>query len=241
MKKLLLSAVVLMGGVMCAYAEEDYAPSKGSFSTEIQFNPFSAKDGNVFSNGSSISNGAIISGTYFVTDKFAVTMDFGLGGTNSKYDVAWDNPDDEDMVTSFKTKYKGTFEIALGAKYYFYNYKRINLYCGAKVAYFHDFAGNKSVTKWAYGENVDMYNWNNQGTANGFGVYASTGIDFSIYKGLYVGAEINVGFKDNIATGWTSKEKLSNGVVETTKHKAGGHDFQGGFGVTPVFRLGWNF
>lgn len=242
MKKFLLT-IALMGGVLVSFAqrpphpqqEENYAPTAGSFSTEIQFNPFKGSDG-VFSNGSSISNGAVFSGTYFMTDKFAVTFDFGLGGTNDKYNVQYNNPDNEDEVTSFEKKYNGTFTLGLGAKYYFYNYKRINLYCGAKVSYFHDFAGYKNVS------NVkdDVWSWNNNGTSNGFGIYANTGIDFSIYKGLYVGAEINVGFKDNINTGYTSKNK-SNGVETEVKHKAGGHSFNGGFGVSPVFRLGWNF
>lgn len=243
MKKLLLTAVVLAGGFVAANAEEvSYAPEAGSFSTEIQFNPFKGSSA-VFSNGSSISDGAVFSGTYFVTNKFAVTFDLGLGGQNKKT-VQYDDPtSDNAKVTRDNKNYYGTFTLGLGAKYYFYNYKRINLYCGAKAAYYHDFAGSKTqyyndkedVTSWTWANVNGDYK-----TGNGFGIYANTGIDFSIYKGLYVGAEINVGFKDTIYRGATAKE-FANGVTETTKSKVGGHDLNGGFGVSPVFRLGWNF
>lgn len=246
MKKLLVSAVVVLSGVAVASAQnnqvqESYAPQAGSFSTEIQFNPFKG-DGGVFSNGSSISNGAVFSGTYFITDNFAATFDFGLGGTNKKT-VTYDDPTaDNPKETQNKKTYNGTFTLGLGVKYYFYNYKRINLYCGAKAAYYHDFAGTKSVDVYdPYNKKeLDSWTWNNEGTGNGFGIYANTGIDFSIYKGLYLGAEINVGFKDTIKTGATFKS-YDAGVTEVVKNKVGGHEFNGGFGVTPVFRLGWNF
>lgn len=223
MKKLFLAAV-LLGSAVCANAQEDFATQAGTFATEIQFNPFSGQ--NVF------SNGGVFSGTYFCTDKFALMFDLGLSGTNKK------NPqyDQDDKEVSFTRTYNGTFTFGIGAKYYFYNYKRVNLYAGAKVSYIHKFAGNKSVTDIKN----DYYTWNNNGTGNGFGAYAITGIDFSIYKGLYVGAEINAGFSDTIFTGSTAKVKDSQGTT-TTKNKVGGHDFSGDFGVTPLFRIGWAF
>ncbi|MCH5227688.1 MAG: hypothetical protein J1F16_07755 [Muribaculaceae bacterium] len=244
MKKLLVAALIL-GGAACANAQEDYAPKAGNFSTELQFNPF-GNSGSVFQNGSSISDGAVFSGTYFCTDNFAVTFDFGLGGTNKKtvqyVDPTADNPQEQ---SNTKT-YNGTFTLALGAKYYFYNYKRVNLYCGAKVAYYHDFAGTKTVDVYdpVTQKDLDSWTWSNtangKNTGNGFGIYANTGIDFSIYKGLYVGAEINVGFKDTIYRGATAKS-FANGQTTTTKTKVGGHNLEGGFGVTPLFRVGWTF
>lgn len=252
MKKFLL-AIALVGGFVSANAqtesEEFGAPKAGTFSTELQFNPFSSS-GEIFSNGSTISNGAVFSGTYFLCDKFGVTFDFGLGGKNTK-DVQYDDPySDTPRETSYTKAYYGTFTLALGAKYYFYNYKRVNLYAGAKVAYFHDFAGTKNVDVYdPYTEkNLDSWSWSNtygegddeKKTGNGFGIYVNTGIDFTVYKGLYVGAEINVGFKDVVNRGSTFKS-FENGVTTTTKSKVGGHEFNGGFGVTPLFRIGWNF
>lgn len=225
MKKFLL-AVALLGGVFAANAQEEvsYAPKAGTFSTEVQFNPFSGK--NVF------ENGGVFSGAYFLTDKFAVTLDFGLSGTNTK-DVSYDSNDKE---AGYVKEYEGKFTLGLGAKYYFYNYKRLNLYCGAKVSYIHNFAGHKDCTDI----DADNYTWNNVGTGNGFSIYATTGLNFNLYKGLYVGAELQAGFEDTVYTGATYKTKY-NGKVDENKVKAGGHSFDGGFHVTPLFILGWSF
>lgn len=233
MKKLLV-AVALLGCAFGANAQEDHSTKAGTFSTEIQFNPFSGKD--VF------TNGGVLSGAYFCTDKFAVIFDLGLNGSNTKDNVEYNDPNDAEKVTSFTTSYQGTFDLSLGFKYFYYNYKRINLYTGAKVSYYHNFAATKDVTKYDpyTNKDVDDYNWDNQGTSNGFGIWAINGINFSVYKGLYLGAELKVGFKDDITTGYTSKTKV-NGVETEVKHKAGGHEFNGGFKVNPNFIIGWNF
>lgn len=137
-------------------------------------------------------------------------------------------------MDGYEKKYLGVFTIGLGYKRYFYNYKRINLYFGVKGAFVHQFAGNKTY------ENYENWEWDNAGTGNGFGAWALTGIDFSIYKGLYLGAEINLGFKDVIYTDITYKTN-QNGTESSTKQRMGGHAFEGGFSVSPMFRLGWRF
>ena len=122
----------------------------------------------------------------------------------------------------------------LGYQRHFYQYKRVDLYAGGKVGYVHEFAGNKQQA------NDDNWTWNNAGTGNGFSVYLNTGIDFYIYKGLYLGAEINLGFTDVLATKTTYKTCVG-GKESETKSKVGGHDFNGGFDVSPRLRLGWTF
>lgn len=227
MKKLLLAAIVL-GSAMCASAQEDYATKAGSFSTEIQFNPFSGSD--VF------SNGGVFSGAYFMTDKCALIFDLGLNGTNDKTTSYIDDPNDSsNNYETYSTEYEGEFQLGIGFKYFFYNYKRVNLYAGAKVSYVHQFAGTKNSNS-----KNDDYDWSNEGTGNGFGVHALTGINFNLYKGLYVGAEIQLGFKDVLKGGYTEKSQYGNQLDET-KYKAGGHTFDGGFNVTPMFVLGWAF
>lgn len=224
MKKLLIAALLLSSAMVAnAQDDEDYATSAGTFSTEIQFNPFSGK--NVFTNGGAFS------GTYFITDKSALTFSVGLNGTNNK--TQYYHTETGEKYYADKN-YEGEFSIGIGYKYYFYNYKRINLYAGCNANYIHKFVGEK--TQWEDGD----YTWNNDGTGNGFSVYANTGIDFSIYKGLYVGAEINVGVKDILHCGYTAKSEI-NGVKTETKYTRGGHDLEGGFSVSPMFRLGWRF
>ena len=226
MKKLLLAAAILGSAFMANAQDDDFATQKGTFSTEIQFNPFGS---DVFSNGGAFS------GTYFVSDKNAITFSVGLNGTNDKTQ----NYDGDGKEISYNTKYTGEFSIGVGYKYYFLNYKRINLYAGANVNYIHKFAGDKTEGQIENGNNGD-YTWTNNGTGNGFSAYAITGIDFSIYKGLYMGAEIKAGFKNTLKSGYKEKAVVGGNSVETD-FKAGGHTFDGGFSVVPVFRLGWAF
>lgn len=218
MKKLLVAAA-LLGSAFMAQAEESFAPEAGDFSTEIQFTPFK-------SDGTSFSMTAF-QGRYFWTDKDAVLFEIGLGGTNKK------NVPDTDG-DAFTRNYNGRFMINVGYQRHFYNYKRISLYAGAKVGYIHDFAGSKNQI------NDDNWSWNNEGTGNGFNAYLTTGIDFYVYKGLYLGAEINLGMTDVIATNTTYKNCVAGHETES-KTKVGGHDFSGGFDCNPRLRLGWTF
>lgn len=219
MKKILLAAVVL-GSAMCANAEESFAPQAGDFSTEIQFTPFK-------STGESFSM-TVLSGRYFFSNKDAFIIELGLSGDNNK-----EVPDtDHDKI--FTRDHSGRFQLNIGYQRHFYNYKRIDLYAGGKVGYIHDFAGHKSQT------NDENWTWNNSGTGNGFNIYLTTGIDFYVYKGLYLGAEINLGMTDVIATNTTYKTCVA-GKENETKTKIGGHKFHGGFDCNPRLRLGWTF
>lgn len=219
MKKFLFTVAVL-GSAMCVNAEESYAPEAGDLSTEIQFTPFK-------SSGESFSMTAL-QGRYFITDKDAFILEFGLSGDNNKT-VA-----DTENAKAFNKDYNGRFQLNLGYQRHFYTYKRVDLYAGGKVGYIHDFAGSKAQI------DDDNWTWNNSGTGNGFNVYLTTGIDFYVYKGLYLGAEINLGMTDVIATNTTSKV-CAAGVETETKTKIGGHKFHGGFDCNPRLRLGWTF
>lgn len=218
MKKFLLIAAVL-GSAFAVNAQNEFAPQKGDFSTEIQFAPFSGNE--IF------SNGGILQGRYFFTNKDACVLEVGLRGTNNK-EV---NGDDSSVYTR---DYEGRFQINLGYQRHFYQYKRVDLYAGGKIGYYHDFQASKE----SFGNNT--WNWNNKGTGNGFQLYVTTGIDFYVYKGLYVGAEINVGFQDTILMGYTEKSCVDGALTEI-KTKKGGHDFSGGVDVQPLVRLGWTF
>ena len=223
MKKILL-AVALLGSFAFANAEESFAPEQGDLSTEIQFSPFKS-DGNSFSMQA-------LQLRYFVSDKDALLLGLGLGGTNRK------NVPNTDADDAFTKGYNGTFKIDLGYQRHFYQYKRIDLYAGGKVGYIHEFAGQTVQTN---DNNKVWTNYNEDGgTGNGFEIYATTGIDFYVYKGLYVGAEINLGFSDVLASKKVTKTTI-NGSESENKSKNGGHYFDGGFDVNPKIRLGWTF
>ncbi|MDE6218379.1 MAG: hypothetical protein K2F64_05190 [Muribaculaceae bacterium] len=223
MKKLFL-AMALLGTFACANAEETYAPQQGDLSTEIQFSPFKS-DGNTFSMQA-------LQLRYFLTDKDAVLFEIGLGGDNYK------TIPDTEHKEAFTKGYNGLFKIDLGYQRHFYQYKRIDLYAGGKIGYIHEFAGS---TVQADADNKVWKNHNDDGiTGNGFEIYATTGIDFYVYKGLYVGAEINLGFTDVLASKSVTKTTI-NGTETESKSKNGGHYFTGGFDVNPKVRLGWTF
>lgn len=221
MKKTLLFLAIIMLSINAFAEEEVYIPQKGDFSTEIQFNPFSGEQ--IF------DNGGVFQGRIFTSDKSALLFELGLNGINTKeVDEALKENYNKDVFTR---SYLGQFKIGLGYQYHFYNYKRISLYAGFKAHYIYQFAGKKTH----YGS--ESWSWNNKGTGNGFGAYINTGIDFYIYKGLFLGAEIKAGFEDVLLSGY--KVKTSN--RKTTEYKQGGHIFEGGFKASPMIRLGWKF
>lgn len=229
MKKLILSAIVMVSSAVIADAQEVFTPEAGDFSTEIQFAPFK-------SNGEMFSMPAL-SARYFITDKDAISLELGLNGRNVK-----DVPDTKEDENEFTKAYQGTFSIDLGYQRHFYTYKRLSLYAGAKVGYFHKFAGqtdqaDKNHVTWSNYSTIDGQKYY---TSNGFEIYATTGLDFYAYKGLYLGVELNLGFRDAFATNTCTKTTI-NGKEEETKSNIGGHDFNGGFSVQPRLRLGWTF
>lgn len=218
MKKIFV-ALAFIGSVFCANAEESYAPKAGDVSTEIQFTPF-ADDGETFSM-------TALQGRFFLTDKDALLIELGLGGDNNK-------TSNTEVKNAYKSDYKGKFTLNLGYQNHFYNYKRVDLYAGAKVGLVHNFAAAKNQV------DNNNWTWNNEGTGTGFSAYLITGIDFYIYKGLYLGAEINAGFEDVLAANTTTKVCFEGKETEE-KTTNGGHNFKGGFNVNPKIRLGWTF
>lgn len=227
MKKLLLIPL-LISASLSSFAEaesESFAPQKGDFSTEIQFAPFSDE---IF------SNGGVIQGRYFFSDKNAFIFEVGLSGTNEKSLLDNGSPLSGVGEESYQKDYNGLFQINLGYQRHFFNYKRIDLYAGFKVGFVHQFTASKVY------ENQSNWTWTNDGTGSGFGVNLNTGIDFYVYRGLFVGAEITAGFNDIIYSNYTVKT-VSNNIMSETKYKMGGHTFVGGFNVTPLIRLGWKF
>lgn len=236
MKKILL-AVAILGSAFMANAQNEFAPKKGSMSTEIQFAPFG---NNIFTTNAITGdkdamqgiNGGVLSGTYFFTNKDAITLDLGLAGYNNKGEI--ENEAYAGYENPFTKEYKGIFGISVGYQRHFYNYKRIDLYYGAKLGYYHVFAGHKDQ-----GDD-NNYTWTNLGTGNGFNAYLTTGINFFIYKGLFIGAEIDCGISDTVYCSTTTKTLVKGDLNETKQDKIG-HSLEGGFQVKPLIRLGWAF
>lgn len=219
MRKNLTTAIVILTAALSANAQESFVPHKGNVSTEISFSPFNL-EGNTFKMTSLNLRG-------FVSDKDALTFELGLGGTKTK------SMPDKDL-TYYTREHEGQFGLSVGYQRHFYQYKRLDLYAGGRVAYAHVFAAEKK-----HYSDREWY-WNNEGTGNGFGAAVITGIDFYVYHKLYIGAEIGLGFTDVVASNVTEKYCF-NGKVNSRKTNQGGYTFSGGFECTSSLRLGWTF
>lgn len=244
MKKVIFAAA-LMAAAMPAMAQESYAPEAGDLSLELQFNPFS--------DNFETFKLERLQGTYMFSDKDGLR--FGLG-LNLHSNTVTPSELNEDINTN--NKY-GDFSINLGYERHFFNYKRVDLYAGAEVVYTHRWAKqtlNSEVGTGSYDSNgnqimltsvTEKFNYavdkegNSQRGGNDFRFNLFTGINFSVYKGLYVGAEIGLGlgFEHD---GWQyDKIKVTGSEdTETTKGNKG-NSFDLEFYATPALRLGWTF
>lgn len=227
MKKIMILAVALVAGV-CANAQTEYSAAKGDWSTEVQFNPF-GNNGKVFSLDA-------LKVRYNITDKDAIFIDFGINGVNNK-SVA-----DKTIEDCYSSNYSGDFTLNLGYERTFYTYKRIGLYAGGKIGVHHTFAGAK--------QSADSNNWiqyigsdnNGNVTATGLNFGVFTGINFTIYKGLYCGAELGFKMTDDVISDKAKTKTCVDGKVETSEPgKSGGHNFVFNTAVQPLIRLGWRF
>lgn len=221
-----------------AYAEEDYAPEKGDFSIELQFNPFGDDFNNFLENQS-------FTGRYYISDKDAIR--FGIGfGVNTKKNSS--NSDDSSNLDNYEKTQTGNVRINLGYEHNVYSYKRINLYAGAGLGF--GYYGN-TVTNHSEYTNYDggtttteekQYNVNDDDLKayTEFSVNAFTGIDFYLYKGLYVGAEL--GLKIGVQNYPAGKTETTSGNEKTeVKGNNSTTGFVLGTYAEPAIRLGWTF
>lgn len=214
--------------VSSAYAEESYAPEAKTFSLEVQFNPFS--------NDFTTFRMDALRGRYYFSDKDAVRVGLGFGISTKT-----NTPDPDDHKNNWTRTRNSNFNIELGYERNIYNYKRVNLYAGGALSF--DY---KSIAESRQSE----VNNNNRKSTDYSGDYsffakAFTGVDFFIYKGLFVGAELNlkIGVTSNIRPytkggindhgEWSDSYKSPKGADETSLLL--------NLGADPAIRLGWQF
>ena len=209
MKKLLVLLAVC-AGVTTATAQE--LPEKGSIVTEIGFTPFKSS-GETFK-----LNDAMLKFRYFVTDKDVVRLKLGVGIDNNTTDNAtFTHPQDlsgynvrvEDNSTKTTNK-KSDIQIMLGYERHFAPTGRFDVYAGAEIGFeWNNRSGSVEEnglttgyinSKLDYTEqtakNTDYTDMTPDGelSSHAFkgGVFA--GLDFYIYKGLYIGTELGISF-----------------------------------------------
>lgn len=208
MKRLvfILFATLLAAGNLCAQSK----PTKGSWSTEVQINPFD-QNGETFTlDGLKVR--------YFFNEKNAIRLRVGVKSTSSTYtDEVSDEENERYYDQEFKYK-MGHFNIDLGYERHFDLWKRLDAYVGGSVGFGKNFAStnidtySKSISnngayiteytntgKLKNGAIVDT-----NGTSNDIFDYAQraswninaaifAGLEFYLYKGLYIGTELGFG------------------------------------------------
>lgn len=261
MKKflLLLAVATLTAGNTFA----QYKPTAGSLSTEIQFNPFD-QDGHTFKlDGLKLR--------YFITDNDALRLKLGfsLGHNNSV--IEDQSPKDD---TTEKWWYKdemhstvGNISLNLGYERHFNVSKRISIYVGASIGFDRHFVSSDLEHNQIRSSVYD--NWQTHATSysakftngsfnmneNGIGEIHDraywainadifTGIDFYVYKGLYVGAELGLSINSLKYSEMKFKGEMKpseeGGSIEF-KSNDDKRETNVKIDVQPALRLGWTF
>ena len=222
MKKFFILAAMMTATVA---ANAQYTPEAGKISTEVQFNPFGQSYNQFKIDG--------VKFRYFIAENQAVRLNLNFGlDKGSKGEAKKD--DGKSKVTNSET----TFGIGLGYEYHFAQNERISAYAGAGLSFETVSTKIKSEGYSEY-EIKNLYEENGKYYANGyneFGVKVFTGVDFYVYKGLYVGTELGFAFNNF---------KYKKGSVKvgdnSTDYDAQYKETTLGFYIEPSVRLGWTF
>lgn len=241
MKKLFIAAIALAACVS-ANAQETYAPEAGEISTEIQFNPFSNDFGTFKLDQLKLR--------YMFSDKDAIRFGIGFGVDNHKV-----TPDPDENKDNWGKASSGHFSISLGYERHFFNYKRIDLYAGAGLGYKYMSASAKEhsevngqtfETKYCNIATIDLDNTNGIArTGHEFNVALFTGIDFYVYKGLFVGAEFGIKFACQSLPGYYTKGGFDDNGDWSASLESNKTDKESSISLKcfaePALRIGWTF
>ena len=241
MKKLFLTAFVAMIG-LTAWAQDDdgdYLPD-GIFALEWKFNPFDYEG--------KPSRMAEFSGRLFLDAKDVIRFGIGVGYKKDKdeksnnQDTRSENPNNYTIVNSNTsiTNKEVSLKLTLGYEFHPISTGHLDYYMGVEAGYLGRFfsatderltnttnvvtaSGTSVVTRTAESNSKEYSKSNaDRTTFNENGILASvfTGIDFYVYKKLYIGAEIaltlNTGKKTNgtYVENTAKKTAVGNNITE---------------------------
>lgn len=231
MKKIIFTLIIVCAVTL--YSQAQFKPEAGSITTELQFNPFN-------NGGNAAFEDMGLRGRYFLSEQLAVrlNLDFGMAsGKNVSKDL---NNND---VTA-KTK-ASMFGIAPGIEYHLGSFERISPYVGAEIAF--NTSGGK-YTEEGKDYSIEaknlMYDENTGSVSRefstSFGLNLVLGVDVYIVEGLYMGAELGLGFGvEKLKPGELSVSQGSVSNVTKFEDKISGTGVA--FNCVPQIRLGWRF
>ena len=203
MKKLLFIVGLALTSLTVSAQEQEVGLPAGLFTLEWKFNPFDYESKPV--------KVAQLNARMFLNDKSAVRLGVGVG---------FDKDTDENSSRLEGTSTTETFSkitndaltlrFSLGYEYHFANTGRLDFYGGAEGGYLGRFYSatkelstttitpetTSSIVNTTY-ENAEYKKRSSDGdkvNENGFFGSVFTGIDYYIYKKLYIGAELGITF-----------------------------------------------
>ena len=234
MKRVLTIAALSLG--MASVASAQYSPEKGDFAVEFGFTPFKA-GGETFQ-----LNESMLKARWFISDKNALRLKIGLGidNTTNTVDNSY-NPDSKKWETTYdetkKTKDKYTnFGIMLGYERHLFTKGRFDVYAGLEVGYLMEkSSGSETIDRTSksydgdqvisgsqtYSKSTDYTNRSADGkksSLNAFNANLFAGVDFYVWKNLYLGAEVGFNFK----TGKSPNQYYSYTEQSYSYNKSGG-------------------
>jgi len=262
MKKLLFIVGLALTSLTVSAQEQEVGLPAGLFTLEWKFNPFDYESKPV--------KVAQLNARMFLNDKSAVRLGVGVG---------FDRDTDEETNNYEGTSPKETFSkvtndaltlrFSLGYEYHFANTGHLDFYGGLEGGYLGRFYSateestktdlRSATTSNVHYENTEYNKRNSEGDKlNENGIFGSvfTGIDYYIYKKLYIGAELGITFntgnkKNGSYTRVIGDKIISDGSViddKATKHSLETDypvkETKGTYTkvyIEPSIRIGWMF
>lgn len=252
MKKFLVTAMLCCATGGMVWAQQKWEkPEKGSVSAEIQVNPFD-QNGRTFSIDG-------IKLRYFLNEKNALRLNVDFSGKSEKYSCT---PKEEgySYLSELKSR-SNNLDINLGYERHFGVGTRFDFYAGGEVGLTRYFA--KTTGKMMHGgteSDITILNayltqsdipngiplWERLLSADraniGFRAAALAGVDVYLYRGLYIGTELNFSVKhvktkklEATFMNYVAGEEITLDAEDEYKNT----DF--GFHIEPYVRLGWTF
>lgn len=259
MKRIVFLAMLF--ALVCNVSMAQDKPTKGSFSTEINFKPFES-NGNMFS----LEDGYAFKVRYFLDAKNALRFKLGFARDSKTYtyDKSENNYSSEEEMSARW----GDFRLDFGYERHFDIASRINLYVGGEFGIYRHFASAdaESTYKSSSSYSKDSYEYSNYIPEDGlkfgvepdqayFGIAANifAGLDFYVYKGFYIGTELGFSINSHKTSdreyeySWTEEEYSYWGGTEKdsgtkkTEFYDNTRTTSIKFRIEPAIRLGLTF
>lgn len=234
MKKLLLMVAVALLGTATVNAQ--YKPEGLSLAVELNYAPvvydFSA-------NPITVDDGGFVLPEYgakvrlFLNETFVVRLSLGLGVNSTNVITYYNDVNGKEQERDTKTS-TPVFSLFPGIEYHFNKYERIFPYVGGELGIL---AGSTKVNQ-DNSENEDYTKTKNP--RFGFGINVFTGVDVYLCKGLYLGAELGLGYAF-VNVGRGTAETSVGGVITKADGNTSQKENNFGFHVNPALRVGWHF